>query len=387
MTLETRVIPEPNFPAKPEDFVGRELQIEGFRQALQQGLITGRTASFAILGDWGVGKSSLLLKFANLCADPTFNLLPVFMSVSKDIQDYLRLTESLLDKFAEALLTKPGLQARVRAELRNWKLKKISIRGFDLERISPRMFLSSGSSLLRHTLKEAWDHFLKTAGLNGAIFFLDDLQNITSISKADLALTIRDQFQSFGLEGLNYSVCFSAKSDYFAETKGLAEPAARFYSKLYLAPFSSEEVQEYVRSIFRDLSNNFECKLLTDWLYQKTLGHPYFLAFICRQLALQRTLFQADQIERIWTFIFEQLGREKFRSDIAQLSPKEIGLLSEFASRSEGDLTIHQLGSQFQREYFGRLSERGLLVRTGRGRYKLYHPLFRAFLQQHETAD
>jgi len=33
------------------------------RQALQQGLQAGRTASFAILDDWGIGKSSLLLKF------------------------------------------------------------------------------------------------------------------------------------------------------------------------------------------------------------------------------------------------------------------------------------------------------------------------------------
>ena len=31
---------------------------------------------------------------------------------------------------------------------------------------------------------------------------------------------------------------------------------------------------------------------------------------------------------------------------------------------------------------FGRLTEKGLLIRTGRGRYKLYHPLFREFLRQ-----
>jgi hypothetical protein len=35
---------------------------------------------------------------------------------------------------------------------------------------------------------------------------------------------------------------------------------------------------------------------------------------------------------------------------------------------------------QFQHEYFGRLTDRGLLIRAGRGRYKLYHQLFREFL-------
>src|SRR5215469_14421123 len=50
--------PEPNFPVRPDEFVGRRQQIEAFREALQQGLAAGRTSSFAILGDWGIGKSA-----------------------------------------------------------------------------------------------------------------------------------------------------------------------------------------------------------------------------------------------------------------------------------------------------------------------------------------
>src|SRR5207249_638843 len=65
------VLPEPNFPARPDEFVGRRQHIEAFRYALQQGLAAGRTSSFAILGDWGIGKSSLLLKFAAVCSEHT----------------------------------------------------------------------------------------------------------------------------------------------------------------------------------------------------------------------------------------------------------------------------------------------------------------------------
>src|SRR5256884_7124129 len=49
--------------------------------------------SFAILGDWGIGKSSLLLKFAALCTQPSFAILPVFISASSDVRDYLRSEE------------------------------------------------------------------------------------------------------------------------------------------------------------------------------------------------------------------------------------------------------------------------------------------------------
>ena len=372
------MLPEPNFPVKPDHFIGRTEHIEAFRQALQFGLTTGRTSSFAILGDWGIGKSSLLLKFATICTEPPFAMLPVFMSASKDIHDYLRFAESLLDKFAEALMSAPGIHTRLQLELQNWRFKRVSLGGLDLERESPRLFLSSGTSLLRHTLKEAWDRYLRAAHLNGAIFFVDDLHNITSIAKAELALIIRDQFQFFGIENMNYSICFTAKSDYFSETKALAEPAVRFYSKLYLSPFTREETLEYVRAVSPACSDSGS---LAAWLHKKTFGHPYFLAFVCKQLSLQGTP-QPQKMEQIWPSIFDQLGLEKFHSDISQLSGKELELIREFAMLGDGEFAVHQFTPKFQTEYFGRLAEKGLLVRTGRGRYKLYHPLFREFLRQ-----
>ena len=376
------MLPEPNFPVRPEEFVGRRRQIETFCQVLQQGLEAGRTASFAILGDWGIGKSSLLLKFAALSSQPSFAMLPVFISASGDVGDYLRLAENLLDKFTDALLAVPTMQALLRVELRNWRLKRVNLGGFALERESPRLFLSSGSSLLRHKLKEAWNHFLPQARLNGAIFFLDDLQNITSISKSDLALTIRDQFQSLGIESMNYSVCFSAKPDYFAETKGLADPAVRFYTKFYLERFTLDETLDYARSVF-DLSLDTSATVAA-WLHEKTMGHPFFLAFVCKYLTTTAGQIQPDKLEPIWPAIFDQLGREKFRSDVSQLSAREFEFVRRFANLSENELATQHYTGKFRREYFARLVEKGLLIRAGRGRYKLYHPLFREFLQQNK---
>ena len=61
--MELQVLPEPNYPVSPDQFVGRKTPSEAFTLALQQGLAAGRISSFAVLGDWGIGKSSLLLKF------------------------------------------------------------------------------------------------------------------------------------------------------------------------------------------------------------------------------------------------------------------------------------------------------------------------------------
>ena len=374
------MLPEPSFPVSPDEFVGRRSEIDTFREALRHGLAAGRTSSFAILGDWGIGKSSLLLKFADICSEPTCALLPVFLWVSADIHDYLRLTEILLDKFTEALLSLPNLGARLRTELQDWWFKRAHFSAVGFERESPRLFLSTGTSLLRHTLKEAWDRFLRPAGLKGAIFLVDDLQNITSISKRDLALILRGQFQSFGVEMLNYSICFSARPDFFAETRALADPAVRFYTKLYLEPFTRGETVEYTRSVF-DLAPDSSATVAA-WLQEKTLGHPYFLACVSKHLSARVSRIVPQTLEQMWPAILGELGRERFCQDLSRLSGKELELIHEFARLGDGEFAPQHFTGKFQREYFARLVEKGLLIRTRRGRYRLYHGLFGEFLRQ-----
>lgn len=191
---------------------------------------------------------------------------------------------------------------------------------------------------------------------------------------------IRDQFQSFGIEVMNYCVCFSAKPDYFAGTKALADPAVRFYTKFYLEPFTFEETLEYVRSVF-GLPLDVSAKVAS-WLQEKTRGHPYFLACICKYLMATAKQIQPHKLETYWPAILDELGHEKFCSDVSKLSAKELELIHQFASLGEGEVSVEHVSGKFQREYFARLVAKDLLIRTGRGRYKLYHPLFGEFLQQ-----
>jgi hypothetical protein len=368
------MLPEPSLPAKPADFIRRAREIESFKAALRQSLITARMPSFAVLGNWGIGKSSLLFKLADCCSQFQPAMLPVHLSVSQDIGDYLRFAESLCDKLADALASSNSLTARLRAEAHGWKFKQVKAGPITVERDAPRRFLTSGSALLRHRLAEAWHHFIRPAQLAGAVFFLDDLQNL-SFTSGDTALTIRDQFQALAVEGLNFSVCFSAGADYFSGIHSFAEPAVRFYSKIILAPFTFAETLEYTKAVFEQQAN---AQTLAHWLYDKTLGHPYFLAFISSEL-LARGCGSPSQL---WREISVQLERQKFESDLAQLSEKDIALLRTLAASREHEFTPTPFVKQFQYEYFRRLTDRGLLIRSGRGRYKLYHPLFREFLRQ-----
>ena len=159
---------------------------------------------------------------------------------------------------------------------------------------------------------------------------------------------------------MNYSVCFSARTDYFSGIRSFAEPAVRFYDKFYLDPFTLEETDEYVQAVFG--SHPDKGHELGAWLYEKTLGHPYFLAFISRQLLSLAPGALPESPAELWPEIFRQLEREKFRSDLAQLSEKDSELLREFARGDGEEFGPSQVGRQFDRVYFRRLADKGLLL-------------------------
>lgn len=338
------MVPEPNFPAQPDEFVGRDSQIEAFRLVLAQGLLTGRTPSFAVLGDWGVGKSSLQLKYSAMCLKPEHAMLPIFFSVSTELSDYKCFAECLLDTFTRTLEASDSMNTQFRNELQKWKLSRLSIGGVSLDRQGPELFLTSGTAILKHALHDAWRQFVRPTLIKGLIFFLDDLYNFADARAQGIALAMRNQFQEFAIHGVNYSVCSSARSDYFSNIRSFAEPAVRFYDKVYLSSFTLPETREYTAAVFGDSPRLHH---LSQWLYSKTLGHPYFVAFVSRQLLALAHGSLVDP-EPLWPAIFKRLEHEKFRSDLAQVTQREVQLLRDVAKAGNDEVSARQ----YERKYF-----------------------------------
>jgi hypothetical protein len=150
------------------------------------------------------------------------------------------------------------------------------------------------------------------------------------------------------------------------------------YARLYLAPFTVEEISEYVHGVFGSRDTSQE---LANWLFDKTLGHPFFLTFISRKLLVHGWgLYPGKPVPPLARNSPATRTREILLR-FGQVSDREDELLRALAKSSEQEFTPSQFVKQSDYVYFRRLTDKGLLVRTRRGKYKLYHPLFKLFLQ------
>lgn len=372
---------EPSYPIDPDSFVGRTEEIKRFGDNIERGLSSGRTPSSAILGEWGIGKSSLLLKLDDILQNEYKEILSIVFPVSKDLIDYSIFAQALLDKFRSEIISTSKISDKVRVELKRWRLQKIGISGISLERTHPSYFLSSGTSLLRHNLEEIWNKFLAPAKIKSVVFFLDDLHNITK-DKSQIALILRDLFQSLVVSGFNYSICFTAHSGYFGSIRELAEPATRFYQKIYLKRFTIQETKDLFKKI-KEISKITISNAIIEQIHLLSLGHPYFLCFIANSLitlAGEGSIEDASKFKQLWPVIFERMGESKFSEDFAHVTNGEKKFLLSIAKEKGNELSPTDV-KKYPRVYFTRLTEKNLLQRLNRGKYSLYHPLFKEYLK------
>src|SRR5256884_4044711 len=93
--------------------------------------------------------------------------------------------------------------------------------------------------------------------------------------------------------------------------------------------WSSDVCSSDLAAVFGD---SLRTHHLSQWLYAKTFGHPYFLAFVSRQLLALAHGSLVDP-EALWPAIFKRLEHEKFRSDLAQVTERSEEHTSELQSR------------------------------------------------------
>ncbi len=377
----------PKHPADPEYFVNREEIIQAFTKCLKRTakIKPRKPDNIAILGDWGIGKTSVLMEFEYIALELSeeLNAFAAFIELTPSTStDFTQFAVRTRDEIERSFrVSDMSLLAKLKKELiPNWRLKTIDLGVVTIERrYSEKSMITS----FEDSLRELWN-ILEKNGIEVAILMLDDLHYLAQ-KFPDGLYDIRGIFQRLPKDDCNFMLAITGYPLLFEKAREFAEPFTRFFDRYTLDLFDRKETETAILKPIQ--KSNLKISLDDDVIsriYELTKGHPYFIYFIMQDLvdSKQEGKINLEFFQEHYPKIARHLAREKFSDDLASVSEAEKRILMEMAELpgtfSPSDIKIKNI-----RRYLKDLVEnKAVVVKVERGRYSLYHPLFKEYLLQ-----
>lgn len=376
----------PQHPAQPQYFAGRKAEIEEFRKAAINSarLDPPSPINFAILGSWGMGKTSLLYEFKQIALEELknkINCTSIFLALSpQSCKTWDNFSAYFLKSARSTVSATQGIREKVLQEVKNWEF------GLNAGVVSARRTKSSSSPDFLEALENLWKRHLKPKGTEVAFVFLDDLHYFPIKSEDSSYLNLRTTFQELVHRGCNYSLVVTAPTPLLTEIAETAEPLTRFFTRFNLEPFALAEAKEAISKRLTWTKQGIEVDDdVVAAMLDKTKGHPYFVMFVMFEL-LDRLgkvkKVNLRSLEQNWPRVRESLFRTIFEQKFKTSSPREKELLVKVADIGSDVVTAKDFPNfKGINVLLSRLEENELLLRKERGQYSLFHPLFLEYLK------
>jgi len=377
----------PQYPADPKYFANRSEHLEYFNKAiLSSAKVRPPTPSnFIILGDWGMGKTSLLYKMREVVLHELRDKVKAFCfhfsldpSCCKTWDDFCLAFLTQLKKNYEATA---GLKEKLIGELSKWKIS-VSVPPVSVEKEEKKQKLS-----LTDSLEELWKKHLVSSKVDMSIVFMDDVHYFLLVGQSDAYFTIRNTFQELARRGCNFSLVMTGPRLLFKDVVDLAEPFTRFFHQFYLEPFTLEGTKEAISK--RISASKLKLEFSEDVMsiiHEKSKGHPYFIMFIAYELVNMigsKKRVTLEEFQKSWPRIVSLLEKNVFLNRLGEVSEREKEVLLKIAAIDKEMVTPSNIkGIAGVTQFFSRLERKGLLLKKERGLYGLFHPLFKEYLRK-----
>jgi len=346
----------------------------GFLQILSTGILK----NLAILGGWGIGKTSLLRTFKHRAEHR--NCAATIIELGESTDSFIALFETITRSLAKDATPMSGAAVKIREFLEGLSLSvnygPVGISYSDKKKVNPDMFrfkedLISISGTLDVPYLIMLDNAEQLLAIKGAIF---ELRNIFQMIQS--------------ADGIRCMLILSGKETLFADMRSASEPAVRFFWGIDLGPFSREETYEAITKPLTGTGIVFEDACM-DRIFELTRGHPYFVQVFAYNLFSSKTgvrITVAD-LEQNFSRILAYLGKRLFESIYSRTSQNERKILQAFVLSHKDLLSNTEIaelsGVKSVNIYLKNLSgsPAPLLSRVERGKYSLFHPLFAEYLK------
>jgi hypothetical protein len=298
-------------------FVGRENEISFFRKKLNEAK-QGKCDHFLVLGNWGIGKTTLLREYKRIAQEE--RILASLITIS----DYNQ-TNTLRDGIKQLIEDIPrGLPVSIHKlkkftkQMNSWGIQILGT-GFNFSREIVDM---QPQNLLIDTLLTLWKD-LKTK-TDAVVILLDDSQNFSEISGIFTILKnvlsheeiVRDTRFLFGI---------ACTPNNWEEFLVRHHPIGRYFTpRIDLGKLTVQKTYEALDRILNGTGIEFDEKIKSN-IFKYTEGHPYELQVLCNKLYDNQIGGKVTM--EVWdvslTSTLQELGGGIFNSLYEKASPQE----------------------------------------------------------------
>ncbi|BBM84540.1 type IV toxin-antitoxin system AbiEi family antitoxin domain-containing protein [Candidatus Uabimicrobium amorphum] len=365
------------FPVAPQVFVGRNRQQMYFQRAVKQTRLSNPVSpqNIAIMGNWGIGKTSLLNKCLQDAQEENILVVKVTLSPEKckTMEDF---AVNTVDALYQSIWHY-DFSTKVKSQLSKWKIDGFKLLGVEIKKTKNKS--PTPATILTNKIKELWDIIKNDVSL--MIIAYDDLHYLSKCYANGL-YDLRAIFQDTREAGVRAMLVVTGDKSLFSNIRGISEPLVRFFEQIHLGTFSELEAKECLKRplAVNNINLKFEKKVMEE-IFQKTEQHPYFITFFAHDLFEYKSAgrITIKLFQKVYPEILEHLAATRFINDIAITNDTERKLLDYFC-RTETLRTKDVKGVTNPSMAFKRLEEKNLIKKVKRGYYQLYHTLFREYL-------
>ncbi|MEW5936646.1 MAG: ATP-binding protein [Candidatus Thermoplasmatota archaeon] len=364
-------------PVHPSKFAGRQEQLREFADFMQDTL-AGNSKNICVLGEWGIGKTSLLRKMKEIAE--TNGCIVALIELDETLDSYASVLETITANLAKEAKNRKGLPAKIGEALENLTL---SVNYGPVGIAGPRNKAERPNIVRFEEDIESIHGKLKIPML----IMLDNVESIINIKGALFSLrNVFQKLQSMG--GVRCMLVLAGRETLFRDIRSVSEPVARFFWGVSLKPFSLADTKEAIEKPLAGTNIVFESKVI-DKIHAVSGGHPFFIQVFAYTLFKHRTsnCITMRDYDAQYHGVMKYLGFRLFQSLYLLLSDREKRVVNAIAGHDGNTFTNQQISRLINVKslnmHLKNLSEKTpqILVREGRGEYRMFHPLFKEYLR------
>ena len=366
----------PQLPARPQIFVGREPEISQFERFLSQ-TNHGSPMNMSITGNRGMGKTSLLNKFEDL-ARTNQSMVLRLSNYEGNVNCIVELADYITTNLKREILVRKPLGSEYERIKQFAASIKPTISFSDISLSIERNQIVQ--ELFRTRMLKLWEEMKCQYG--SCVILFDEAESLEKIEGA--LIFLREVFQRIAVEA-NYMVVLAGKLNFPERMSESFSPLNRFFPCSGLTPFSLDESEAYISKQLADVGVSIDIDALS-LIALRAEGHPYVLVATCYMIfdGLGSTnRISMETIKKLEEPVFSRLAQDFFAPMYHPLTPGAKKVIGKIAANAGTDIFYFRDSVKWMKTkssnvspYINELMRKGVINKLERGKYQIFHGLF-----------